>query len=223
MSGSQMQKNHHTSLWLGIGLALFILLFLGAAGFGFWAFGERNDYKDNTAKKVAVANAEASKTISAKKDAELAEKEKNPLKKYAGPATFGSLDVNYPKTWSAFVTDDDKASFPIDGYFHPNFVPGLQSGIAYALRVRVTSQSYAQELKQFDGKAKTGKVKISSYAPKNVSGVNGSRIEGEINNGQKDYMIMVPLRDKTLKIWTESPSFLNDFDKIILENLKFVP
>jgi len=36
-------------------------------------------------------------------------------------------------------------------------------------------------------------------------------------------MILLPLRDKTLKISTESQQFVGDFDNIILANLKFVP
>lgn len=222
ISGSEMNKHHNSPLLL-IGMIVAVVLFLAAAGFGFWAFGERNDFKNNVDKKANVIANEAVKVSNAKKDAELVEKEKNPLKKYQGPPAFGSLDISYPKTWSAYVIQDDKSSVPVDGYLHPDYVPGVLSGTAYALRFRVTSQAYAQELKQFDGKSKSGKVKITAYVPKNVAGVNGSRIEGEINTGQKDYMIMVPLRDKTLKIWTETPSFLNDFDKIILENLKFVP
>lgn len=222
VAASQMKK-HHTSLWLGIALGVVSIALIGVLVFALSASSERDEYKNDAQKKINAAVGVAIKAEAEKKDKQFAETEKNPLKKYTGPSAFGSLDISYPKTWSAFVTQEDRGSTPIEAYFHPDFVPGLQSGTAFALRVRLTSQAYAQELKQFDGKARSGKVKISAYVPKNVSGVSGSRIEGEINTGQKSYMIMLPLRDKTLKIWTESPSFLNDFDSIILENLKFSP
>ncbi|HSX23913.1 MAG TPA: hypothetical protein VLE74_02320 [Candidatus Saccharimonadales bacterium] len=219
---SARTKKHHP--WgLIIALTLVSLLFLGAAGFGLWAFTSRQDYKDHSDKKAAEASAAAVKKEDVKKEADFLEREKNPLKLYEGPEAFGSIKISYPKTWGAYVVEQDRATLPIDGYFHPVFVPGVQSGTAFALRVQVTSQAYDTELKQFENKIKTGKVKLSPFVAKNVPGVTGSRLEGEINNGQKDVMILLPLRDKTLKISSESPEYVGDLDNIILPNLKFVP
>lgn len=215
-------KGHHSAALI-ISLILFVLLFLGAAGFGAWAFISRQQYKNESDKITAKAVTLARQEEATKKDAEFTEKEKFPLKSYEGPDTYGGLNVMYPKTWSAYVVQADRTSSPVDGYFHPGYVPGIQSGTAYALRVQVISQAYQQEMKQFESKVKSGKVKVMAYTPKNVPGVAGSRVEGEINNGQKDLMILLPLRDKTIKISTESEQYFNDFDKIVLENLKFVP
>ena len=222
MMPANSAKSHH-SLGLIIALVLFVLLFLGAAGFGFWAFNGRQQYKNESDKITAKAVAVAKQEEATKKDNEFTEKEKYPLKTYEGPDTYGGLDIVYPKTWSAYVVQADRTATPVDGYFHPGHVPGIQSGTAFALRVQVTSQSYEQEMRQFEGKVKGGKVKVTAYSPKNVGGVAGSRVEGEINNGQKNTMVLLPLRDKTIKISTESPQFLGDFEKIILENLKFIP
>lgn len=211
------------SVGMIIALVILTLLFLGAAGFGIWAFMSRADYKNNSDQKAAAAVEIAVQQESTRKDAEFVEKEKSPLKIYAGPAAFGTLDISYPKTWSAFVTENDKANVPVDGYFHPNFVPDIKGGTAFALRLQVTSQAYDQEMRQFEGKVKNGKVKVSAFSAKNVAGVTGSRIEGEINTGQHGVMILLPLRDRTIKLSTESQQFLGDFNTIILENLKFVP
>ena len=209
--------------FLIIALAIASVLLLGFIGFGVWAFTSRQDYKNNSDQKSAKAVAIAVQNESSKKDNEFVEKEKNPLKTYVGPEAYGSVSISYPKTWGAYVVQTDRASVPVDGYFHPNFVPGLQSGTAYALRVQIMSQSYDQEMKQFDSKVKSGKVSVAPFVAKSVPGVTGARVEGEINTGQKDYMILLPLRDKTLKISTESQQFVGDFDNIILANLKFVP
>jgi hypothetical protein len=222
--GMMPPRSAKTRPWgLIVPLVVSIVLFIAALGFGVWAFAGRADYKNNSDKKAADAVAIAVQQESTRKDKEFVEKEKNPLKKYLGPAAFGTLDISYPKTWAAFVTETDKGSTPVDGYFHPNFVPGLQSGTAFALRVAVTSQSYDQEMKQFESKVKSGKVRISAFAAKNVAGVTGSRVDGEINAGQQGTMILLPLRDRTIKLSTESQQFMNDFNTIILENLKFVP
>jgi hypothetical protein len=206
-----------------IALVLFILLFLCATGFGFWAFASRQDFKDHSDQKSAKAVQIAIQQEASKKDNEFLEKEKTPLKTYQGPAAYGSLDVKYPKTWSAYVIETDRAAIPVDGFFHPNFVPGVLTKTAYALRVQVTSQSYEQEMKQFDGKVKAGKVTVTPFIAKSVPGITGARIEGEINQGQKDTMVLLPIRDKTIKISTESQQFIGDFNNIILANLKFVP
>lgn len=214
---------HHKPWGLIIALILFVLLFISALGFGFWAYSGRQQYKNEadkiTAKAVAVAKLEEA----TKKDSEFTEKEKNPYKKYEGPDTYGGLDIVYPKTWSAYVVQADRTGTPVDGYFHPGHVPDIKSETAFALRVQVTSQSYEHEMKQFEGKVKSGKVKVTAYAPKNVAGVVGSRVEGEIRNGQKNTMVLIPIRDKTIKLSTESPQFAADFENIILANLKFTP
>ncbi|HUP26634.1 MAG TPA: hypothetical protein VM124_03260 [Candidatus Limnocylindrales bacterium] len=222
MMAANSAKRHHP--WgLIISLILFVLLFLGASSFGVWAYMGRQQYKNETDKITAKAVEVAIQQEDSKKDNEFLEREKTPLKTYQGPAAYGSLDISYPKTWAGYVIQTDRASIPVDGYFHPNYVPGVQSGTAYALRIQVTSQSYEQEMRQFEGKVKAGKATVKAYAPKNVPGVAGSRVDGEINNGQKDSMVLLPLRDKTIKISTESQEFVGDFDKIVLENLKFVP
>lgn len=204
---------------------LCVLLLLAAAGFGMWAFSGMQDYKTNSDKKVNSAVTIAQRDTSSAKDKEFLEKEKSPLKTYKGPADFGTVTIQYSKTWSAFVTENTKDSggTPIDGYFHPSFVPGLQSGTDYALRVKVVSKQYADELKQFESKIKSGKVKASPFKAPKVDGVIGTRIDGEINIGQQDSMILFPLRDKTIEISTESVQFRGDFESIILANLTFIP
>lgn len=203
-------------------LLLFMILFFGAAGFGLWAFMERQDYKDNVEPKIAAAVEVAKQQTAAAKDQEFAEKEKSPLKPYSGPATFGSISIMYPKTWSAFVSETGKGNTPINGYFHPNFVPALDSGTGFALRIELVELSYAQELKKFDGAVKAGTVRVSPYASK-VGGVVGARVDGEIVTKKKGSMVLLPLRDKTLRVWTEAEEFKKDFNDIILNSLTFTP
>ena|ERR1700741_3543726 len=207
-----------------IPFVLVIVLFLGALGFGVWAFAGMQDYKSHSDEKVTAAVTVAQQQTSTSKEKEFTEREKSPLKEYKGPAAFGTVTIQYPKTWSAFVTEaKDNGTTPIDGYFHPGFVPGITSGTDFALRVKVVSKQYADELKQFDSKVKSGKVKVSPYVLTKVPGTPGSMVEGEINTGQQDTMVLFQLRDKTIEISTESAQFRSDFDKIILANLTFIP
>ncbi len=210
-------------LGLVLSLILFILLFLVAAGFGVWAFASQQDYKNNSDKKAAQAATLAVQQESTRKDNEFLEKEKSPLKTYQGPAAYGSLSVQYPKTWSAYVVESDRAAVPVDAYFHPGFVPGVLTQTSFALRLQVSSQAYAAELKQFDALVKTGKVKVTPFVAKNVPNVTGVRIDGEIATSKKGSLVLLPIRDKTIKLSTESDQFISDFNNNILLNLKFVP
>lgn len=203
-------------------MAVFVLLFLGAVGFGIWAYGSQQDYKNNADQKIADAVVIAKKETATQKDNEFVEKYKNPYDLYEGPDTYGSVRIQYPRTWSAYINEKG-GSTPLEGYWHPGFVPGVDSGTAFALHVEVVNQSFEQQVKSFDSKVKSGKVKVAPYKAKQVPDVTGSRVEGEINTGQKNYMVLFPIRDKTLKVSTQSDRFLGDFNNIILPNLKFTP
>lgn len=203
---------------------LTVVFLLGAFGFGIWAFMGMQDYKNNVQPKIDKAVTIAQEETSTAKDKEFVEKEKNPFKKYTSPQVAGSVSFNYPKTWSAYVSEADKGNELVSGYYHPNFVPAVDSGTDFALRLRVLSTSYDQELKKYESKAKSGKVKVSAYkAPKMPDGTVGSRIDGEVYAGQQNSMILFPLRDKTIEISTESAQFLNDFNQIILAELTYQP
>jgi hypothetical protein len=212
----------HSKTLLIVTILLGVLL-LAVLIFALWAFNERNTYKDKTDQIVAKEVTAAKQQTSDEKDKEFLEKEKSPLKEYKGPATYGSVSIMYPKTWSAYVNQSGDSGQPVNGYFHPNFVPAVDSGTAFALRVEVISKSYEQVVKEFDTKVKSGKVKVSPYQAPKVPAIAGSRVEGEINQGQKGIMVLFPLRDKTLKISTQTDSFQKDFNEIILANLTFSP
>lgn len=205
-------------------IALAILLMV-AAGFAIWAFMGRQDYKNNSDKKVAAAVVVAKKQTETEKEKEFVEKEKIPHKFYKSPDTLGTVAFEYPKTWSAYVDENPKTNggTPLNGYFHPDFVPGADSGTDFALRAQVISKAYSDVLQPYEGKIKQGKIKIQPYSAPKLSSVIGVRMYGEIIKGQKDTLILLPIRDKTLAIWTESDRYLSDFDKIVMATLTFVP
>lgn len=208
-----------------IPLVLLILLCIGAGTFAFWAFGERQDYKNNSDQKVATAVAVNTKTVQASDAKDFAEKAKNPLTVYMGPDAYGSVKVSYPKTWSVYV-DTTNSSTPLDAYFHQAYVPAIDSKETYNLRVQVNAQSYNSILQQYSGQVTAGDVKVAPYSLPKVPAVSGSILAGKVllndPNGQGT-LILLPMRDKTLMVWTESPSYLADFNTYILPNLTFSP
>jgi Flp pilus assembly protein TadG len=201
------------------------VFFIAAASFGVWAFGQRQDYKNNVDAKVSAAVALNKQQVQIDDAKTYAEQAKNPLKIYTGPDAYGSIHVSYPKTWSAYV-DTTSGSQVLDAYFHADYVPSTQAKQPYNLRVQVVATAYSAVMQQYTSQVKAGKVTASPYALPKVASVSGSLLTGQILPGDvasSGTMVVLPLRDKTLKIWTESPSFASDFNTYILPNLTFVP
>lgn len=223
ISGSQL-KRRHGGAGVIVMLIFMTLLFFGAAGFGAWAFLERTDYKNNVDKKVEQGVGKAVDDAKAAQLKEFEQREKEPLKTYKGPSTFGAVEIKYPKTWSAYIQESQAGNTPVNGYFHPNFVPGISADVAFALHVEVLEADYSDEIKQYDSAATKGSIKVKAIRAVNVpTAAPGIRIDGEIRQGQKGTVVMFPLRDKTLKLTAETEKFIEDFDKIILKYLIFAP
>ena len=214
-------SQHHAKRFL-MPFIIAVFLFISAAVFGLWAFMQMQDYKNNVDQKIAVASEAVKKKTGAEKDKQFAEEEKNPLKHFKGPDTYGSVDVQYSKKWSGYV-DLSNSSIPLNAYFHPDYVPGIQSGTAFALRIQVVNQSYDREIKGLEAKVNNGKVKVTPFRAAKVPNVLGSRVVGEINVGQKNTRIYLPLRDKTLEIEAQADQYVSDLDNIILPSLTFSP
>ena len=222
MPPDSLNTRHRTFL---IPFVLSVLLLIGVGIFGIWAFSGRQDYKNNSDQKIATAVSAAQKQTAAIDAAQYAEAAKQPLKTYNGPEAYGSIVVNYPKDWSAYVAvTDSGGSQPVDGYFQPDTVPNVQDpNSTFALRVQVVQTPYDQVLSQYVAQAKQQTVTISPFSFAKVPSVAGVRINGQINSSKQGSMVLVPLRDKTLKLWTESSQFINDFNNNILPNFSFSP
>ncbi len=206
-----------------IPLILSVTFLLFAIAFGFWAFASRQDYKANVDEKIATAVEIAKKQTVAEKDNEFIEREKNPLKEYAGPSSFGSVKIKYPKTWGGYVDEQGNGSVAIDAYFHPNFVPGVASDASYALRLQVVNRTFDEEARGFDSDVKQGKTTAKPYVAVNVPNSIGLRFDGEIGSKKQGTLILIKMRDKTLKIWTEADQYKKDFTENVLANLTFSP
>lgn len=224
MSSMKLRQNQTGSVALIASLVVTVLLLFGALGFGFWANAGRQDYKNNVDQKISVAVTAAKQAESTRKDQEFAELSKSPLKTYIGPESYGSVHVNYPRTWSGYVVTPVSGAPYVDGYFNPGVVPGVGvTGSAYALRIRVNSSSYSTLMEAFKSNVQAGQTKVSPYKLPKVPGVIGSKVTGAIDNQKKGTLIVLPLRANALEIWTESDKYLNDFNKYILPNLSFAP
>lgn len=228
-SSPYMMPHHggNSQTKLVIGLIVLTLVSVGLLLFAVWAFTGRQDYKNSSDNKVAAAVAQAEQETTAKNNERFAEESKSPLKKYIGPSSYGSIDLSYPKTWSGYVNlQSNNTSTPLKAYFHPDVVPALSGGsadTAIALTIEVLGQAYSTVLNQYTSQIKAGTVTASPYALTKVQDQIGSKLSGKISTNFTGTKVILPLRDKTLVITTQTDQYLSDFDTYILPNLSFAP
>lgn len=207
-------------------IVLLVVLLAGAAAFGVWAFQSRQDYKNHADQKALVA-VQAARSRQAEADqAKYEQLEKQPFRTYKGPEAFGSITVQYPKTWSSYVDETSHGSTVLDGYFYPGTVPAISADSStFALRLQVLSQNYSDVVGNLSGLGSRNgpRPRIAPYALPKVSSVVGVRVDGPLADGKTGSLIVLPLRDKTLELSSEAPQFLNDFNNNILPNLTFSP
>lgn len=211
-----------------LSLALIVILILSIVG-NIWLFMSRQDYKNKSDAKVqsAITAAKAQQTQTDQQAA--AKAAKSPYKTFTGSATYGSISFSYPKTFSVY-NDTTTSDAPINAYFFPDVVPSPQAKVAYALRLELSSQAYADVLNNYSSQISNGTVKALAYIPpklKNVANVStGVILTGAIstaNSNSKGTLVIIKVRDKTLKIYDESTSFDSDFTGIVLPSLSFKP
>ncbi len=209
-------------------ISILVLALFGSLAFGLYAAKGRADYKNNVEYKVSAAVAEAL----AKQEKELGKKyeeeSKKPTKTFKGPVTYGSIVFDYPKTWSAYV-ELSNSSQPINAYFYPLEVPGTdgQTKVKYALRAELVNSVYSEVIKQLSNGIKEGKVTANAFIPEKMKSTAnlqpGTRFDGQFEQDTDGAMVAIQTRDKTLKIYTESKDFINDFNNVVLPSLTFAP
>jgi hypothetical protein len=227
--GGELTGKSGSGMGKMLSVVILALLLVAAIGFGGWAYSKMLDYKNNSDKKATAAVADSKKQITAELQAQFDEASKSPNKTFHGSPTYGSVTFNYPKTWSGYI-DSSNSREPINGYFHPDVVPGTDSKTAYALRIELLSSDYAQIMQGFDSDISQGTITAKAYVPPKMQGMAnvtaGTYLSGQVNSQdqtQRGNMVVMKVRDKTLEIYSESSTFADDFNKTVLGSLTFVP
>lgn len=204
-------KQHHGSLVLAVFMTI---AFVCALIFGIWAFSGMQENKSNLDAKIDAASEVAVKEAEEAKEVEFAERDKDPFRSYTGPATYGSLSFGYPKTWSVYLEEKESGTI-LDFYGHPFVIRGLGSDNSFAMRAQIVSSDFDNEADKFQKKAEKGTVAISAFRLEQVPSALGIRVTGEIEKDKQGIAVLLPIRDKTIKLWTESTEYTSDFDKVI--------
>lgn len=205
-----------------LGLIAVGVLFLIALFFGLSQMSKVSDYKNNMDQKVAEEVQKQSTKIAEEKQAEFDEKEKAPYKFWTSPTQFGSVKVGFPKTWSFYLdlAEASSSRSAIQLYAHPDYVPKISNEQRYALRLSLQMDDYNDVLDDYRRESERGTLEIGTVQVSNVSGI---KVKGLIDNKVNGTLVVFPIRDKVLKVWTESTDYEADFENIVLKNISFIP
>jgi hypothetical protein len=87
----------------------------------------------------------------------------------------------------------------------------------------VLGTSYSETLAEYSRDIEGGTIKATAYNAPQVKKIDGIKLKGTIDEIPNATFILLPIRDKTLKIGTLSSQFEKDLNNIILKNIKFTP
>ncbi len=193
---------------VGLALLLLITLILAAT----WLS------KYHSAKTVSDA-AKAEITAAARvdqiklDDAKFAEMSKSPYRSYVAPTTLADLKVSFPKSWNLYTVEDSENDLQLDLYWNENAVASPDNFKGdYALRLQLSKTSYADTVSALKSQAADGSLKVRTIK---ISGLSGTQYVGKINADKTGIMVILPIRDKSLSIWTEGSGAASDFVKIL--------
>lgn len=188
---------------------------------GFFSVKYYNDFKTQKTEVDAIV-AQAVESATAQQadelNADFEQRLKSPHEKYTAASEFNAVAVTYPRTWSSYVETSDSGGTALDGYFHPGTVPGATSGQKYALRLTLERADYAETVDDWQRDVESGELKANAIT---VNGIRGIKLSGLLDKDTTGVMVILPIRDKVLLIWTESNLYEDDFNQIIIPKLKF--
>jgi hypothetical protein len=201
-------------------VGVLVLTTLAMAATSIIYIGKYNDASTNLEGHKAEA-AEAAKAEQKEADEKaFAEREKQPYRKYTGPVVLGSLTVEFPKNWNVFAIENEQANRQLDIFVSPEVVRDEDNYQGpYSLRLSLERQLYTQVLEKYQKQIEKGELQA---VPATMSGIQGTRLSGQLDKDHRGVMVLVPVRDKTLSVWTEADAFVGDFNTIV-ERVSVIP
>ena len=119
-----------------IAVSLVAATFLGLF---IWMSVQYGEAQETIEEKVSVAETKARDEQSAKDEADFLEREKYPYRTFSGPADYGQLTFEYPKTWSLYIDKDASNGGDYIAYFNPVQIEEIGNNAINALSVYITN------------------------------------------------------------------------------------
>lgn len=183
-----------------------------------WMYAKWDGAKRDVDGQIMAAVTQAVNDKTEELENQFAEREKSPYSTFAGPADYGELSFNYPKTWSVYEAKDAAKGGDYEAYLNPDKVYPVGSSSINALRVTIKDQAYDSYITTYDNPLKNGKIQLTVRP---INGENANVYSGELPGSKFVGMVAVfKIRDKTAIIQTDAMLFADDFQKV-LDSIRF--
>ncbi|MDO4979191.1 MAG: hypothetical protein Q4E47_03510 [Candidatus Saccharibacteria bacterium] len=208
------QKKINSSLIKTICLVLVSIVAVTFACLFAWMYTEwdaaSTDVKGQVEKAVAIANDELEKDLRTKFEQE----QKYPYKTFGGPADFGNLNFEYPRTWSVYIPDDARDASDYHAFLHPDHVSKTDTETVTALRVSIENTLLDEALEDYNDAVEDGEMTVTTTV---VNGANVSVYTGKLpsNDEFTGIACLFKIRDKTVTLQTDAMVFKDDFYNLL--------
>lgn len=140
----------------------------------------------------------------------------NPYRTYVAPTAFGEFSIKFPKNWSSSVAENISNTTQVDLIANPDFIKILPNNAAnYALHITLVNSPYETARNSFDQQVKNKKAKAMTAK---VSGIDGTRYEGQYKQGKSGVAVLIPVRDKTIIFTTENTKYQPEFETTLTQS-----
>ena len=187
-------------------------------GLFIWKYIEWDSVKTDVDGQIDAAVAMAVAENTTKLENEFTEREKYPYKGFMGPADYGSLSFEYPKTWNIYVAKDASNGGDYEAYLNPGEVQPVSATTINALRVTIRDQAFDNVTRTYDSLVRTGKLSVVS---RNVGSTVANVYTGDLPNNIRGTVTIFKLRDKTVLIQTDAAIFTDEYYRL-LDTVTFV-
>lgn len=190
----------------GLGTVIFVVLFI-------WMAARYTEVSNDVDKKIKDATIAAVDENTAKLEADFAEREKTPNRTFAGPADYGEVTFEYPKTWAVYEYASASNGGDYGAVFFPYAVTGTDANTINALRFVINNNSYDSIVQELQKDIADGKITTDL---RQINGANANFYLGQLRDGIYGAMVIIKVRDKTVIIQTDAYSvYGNDFETLL--------
>ena len=215
----EIKEDHSTVIFIVV-IVILSLLMVTFFGLFIWKLMDYNEVSTDVDGQIAVAVAAAKDEQATQDEQEFLEREKFPYQSFSGPADYGQLSFQYPKTWSVYIPSDASHGGDFEAYFSPVQVNAINNENINSLRLFIRNNSFenvAAGYQKYVSNPNSGlsmqTVTIKDFTANRYTGI----IPGTNFNG---FIVIIKIRDKTAILQTDSVLFEADFNRL-LETIQF--
>ena len=190
-----------------------LILFLIAGSLAIWAYMQYSREKSSVNSKVAIKVAEGKREQAEYDWRKCSDDAKNLRVEFVGPTEYGRVSFMYTKTWSVYIANDGSDRGDYKAYFHPVSVPSITNkNSRFALRLEIINKNMDTVLNEYQSRLKKGELTSSSTE---FNGISATRIDGTFEKELRGSVVLMKVRDKTIRFSTDADTFKPDLQTIL--------